>query len=127
MQGIIKEEQLDSLNIPQYTPSPSEVKLEVLKEGSFMINRVEVCQVNWNPLEDWKPLEFESERSESLSESGYNLAQCMRSVAEPMLISHFGGHIIEEVFSRFQKILADRMSKCKTEFSNITISMTRKA
>ncbi|BAT75452.1 hypothetical protein LR48_Vigan01g183100 [Vigna angularis] len=127
VQGIIKEEELDSLNIPQYTPSPSEVKLEVLKEGSFVINRVEVCQVNWNPLEDWNALEFECERSESLRDSGYNLAQCMRSVAEPILVSHFGEHIIEEVFSRFQKILTDRMSKCKTEFSNITILMTRKA
>lgn len=127
MQGIIKEEELDSFNIPQYTPSPSEVKLEVLKEGSFVINRVEMAQVNWNPLEDWNGVEFESERCESVSDSGYNLAQCMRSVAEPMLVSHFGGHIIEEVFSRFQKILADRMSKEKTEFSNITILMTRKA
>ncbi|QCD81774.1 jasmonate O-methyltransferase [Vigna unguiculata] len=126
-EGIIKEEELDSFNIPQYTPSPSEVKLEVLKEGSFVINRVEMAQVNWNPLEDWNGVEFESERCESVSDSGYNLAQCMRSVAEPMLVSHFGGHIIEEVFSRFQKILADRMSKEKTEFSNITILMTRKA
>jgi len=32
-QGIIKEEQLETFNIPYYTPSPSEVKLEVLKEG----------------------------------------------------------------------------------------------
>jgi len=72
-------------------------------------------------------LEFECERSETLSESGYNLAQCMRSVAEPMLVSHFGEDIIEEVFSRFLKLLADRMSKEKTEFSNITIVLTRKA
>ncbi|ESW28066.1 hypothetical protein PHAVU_003G256000 [Phaseolus vulgaris] len=117
LQGIIKEEELDSFNIPQYTPSPSELKLEVLKEGSFAIDRLEVFGVNWNPLE----------RSESVSESGYNLAQCMRSVAEPMLVSHFGEDIIEEVFSRFHKILAHRMSEEKTEFSNITVMLTRKA
>ena len=53
MQGIIKKGQLDGFNVPQYNPSPSEVKLEVLKEGSFAINRLEVFEVNWNPLENW--------------------------------------------------------------------------
>ncbi|KAG5050902.1 hypothetical protein AAZX31_02G051000 [Glycine max] len=127
MQGIIKEEQLDTFNIPQYTPSPSEVELEVLKEGSFAINRLELAEVNWNPLDDLNALDFESERSESLRDNGYSLAQCMRSVAEPMLVNQFGEDIIEEVFSRYQKLLADRMSKEQTKFNNITISLTRKA
>lgn len=127
LQGIIKEEQLDTFNIPQYTPSPSEVELEVLKEGSFAINRLELAEVNWNPLDDLNALDFESERSESLRDNGYSLAQCMRSVAEPMLVNQFGEDIIEEVFSRYQKLLADRMSKEQTKFNNITISLTRKA
>ncbi|KAL5122644.1 Salicylate carboxymethyltransferase [Glycine soja] len=97
MQGIIKEEQLDTFNIPQYTPSPSEVELEVLKEGSFAINRLELAEVNWNPLDDLNALDFESERSESLRDNGYSLAQCMRSVAEPMLVNQFGEDIIEEI------------------------------
>ncbi|KAL5173251.1 Salicylate carboxymethyltransferase [Glycine soja] len=120
LQGIIKEEQLDTFNIPQYTPSPSEVKLEVLKEGSFAINRLEVYEVNWDAFDDWNALEFESERADSLSDGGYNVAQCMRAVAEPMLVSHFGEAIIEEVFSRYQQILADRMSKEKTKFTNFS-------
>ena len=121
LQGIIKEEQMDTFNIPQYTPSPSEVKLEVLSEGSFTINRLDVSEVNWNAFD------FESGKSESLSDGGYNVAQCMRAVAEPLLVSHFGEHIIEEVFSRYQQILTDRMSKEKTEFINVTISLTRNA
>jgi len=126
LQGIIKEEQVDSFNIPQYTPSPSEVKLEVLKEGSFAMNRVEVSAVNWNGFDDWNALDFESERFESIGDGGYNVAQCMRAVAEPMLVSHFGEDIIEEVFSRYQQILADRMSKEKTQFFNVTVLLTRK-
>ncbi|KAG4941312.1 hypothetical protein JHK87_045183 [Glycine soja] len=82
LQGIIKEEKLDTFNIPLYTPSPSEVKLEVLKEGSFAINRLEVSEVNWNAFDDRNALEFESERSDTLSDGGYNVAQCMRAVAE---------------------------------------------
>ncbi|KAJ1420771.1 SAM dependent carboxyl methyltransferase [Sesbania bispinosa] len=126
LQGIIKEEQLDTFNIPLYTPSPCEVKLEVLNEGSFAINRLEVSEVNWNAYDDWNAFNFESEMSESLSDGGYNVAQCMRAVAEPLLISHFGEAIIEEVFSRYQKILADRMSKERTKFFNVTILLTRK-
>ena len=48
MQGLIDEEKMDSFNIPQYAPSPTEVKCEVEKEGSFTINRLEVSEVNWN-------------------------------------------------------------------------------
>ncbi|CBI17473.3 unnamed protein product, partial [Vitis vinifera] len=47
-EGLIDEEKMDSFNIPQYTPSPAEVKCEVEKEGSFTINRLEVSEVNWN-------------------------------------------------------------------------------
>ena len=100
--------------------------VEVLKEGSFAINRLEVSEVNWNAFDDWNTLEFESERSDTLSDGGYNVAQCMRAVVEPMLVSHFDEAIIEEVFSRYQQILADRMSKEKTKFTNVTILLTLK-
>lgn len=121
LQGIIKEEQMDTFNIPQYTPSPSEVKSEVMKEGSFTIDGLEISEVHWNP--------FDSECSlfESHSDGGYHVAKFMRPVAEPLLVSHFGEAIIEEVFGRYQKILTDRMSKEKTEFINVSISMIRSA
>ncbi|KAK7262885.1 hypothetical protein RJT34_30466 [Clitoria ternatea] len=130
LQGTIREEQVDTFNIPQYTPSPSEVKMEVFKEGSFAINRLEVSEVNWNVLDhELNNYEYESERNESVGgDGGYNMAQCMRAVAEPLLISHFGETIIEEVFSRYQKILAERMSMERTDqFINVTILLTKKA
>ncbi|XP_057449351.1 S-adenosyl-L-methionine:benzoic acid/salicylic acid carboxyl methyltransferase 2-like [Lotus japonicus] len=126
-EGKINEEQLDTFNIPQYTPSPSEVKLEVLKEGSFTITCLEVSRVHWNGHDDdddWNNA-FDSESLNNVA--GYNVAKCMRAVAEPLLISHFGEAVdIEEVFRRYQAILTDRMSKERTEFINVTISMTRK-
>lgn len=60
------------------------------------------------------------------SEIGYNLAHNMRAVAESMLVSHFGEAITDELFSRYQEILSDRMSKEKTKFTIVTISLTRK-
>ncbi|XP_054793942.1 S-adenosyl-L-methionine:benzoic acid/salicylic acid carboxyl methyltransferase 3-like [Prosopis cineraria] len=113
--GIIKEEEVDSFNIPQYTPSPSEVEQEIVKQGSFSINSMEVSAVNWNA------------KSEVVSDGGYSVTKCMRAVAEPLLISHFGERIVEEAFKRYQEILTDHMSKEKTEFINVTLSVTRKA
>ncbi|KAI4327641.1 hypothetical protein L6164_020078 [Bauhinia variegata] len=126
-EGIIKEERLDSFNIPLYAPFPSEVKLEVEKEGSFSIDRLETSEVNWNANDNnWNPRDYEFSLSEiESSDGGYNMAKCVRAVAEPMLVSHFGEAIIEDVFSRYQKILSNTMSKEKPRFVNVTVSMTR--
>ncbi|XP_020218349.1 salicylate carboxymethyltransferase [Cajanus cajan] len=117
--GIIKEEQIDSFNIPQYTPSPSEVEMEVKKEGSFSITALEVFEVPWNGCDNWNV--FDSE----LPNVSYDVTKCMRAVAEPLLVSHFGKAIIEDVFGRYQEILIERMAKEKTGFVNISISMIK--
>ena len=122
MQGLIEEEKMDSFNIPQYTPSPAEVKCEVEKEGSFTINRLEVSGVNWNAYHG----ELICPPTDAHKDGGYNVAKLMRAVAEPLLVSHFGDGVIDEVFSRYQKIVADRMSREKTEFVNVTVSLTKR-
>ncbi|KAF7809706.1 salicylate carboxymethyltransferase-like [Senna tora] len=123
---IIKEEEVDSFNIPYYSASPSEVEREIVKEGSFNINRINVCEVNWDASGGWDPMESESEVLVS-GDRGYSVAKFIRAVAEPLLLSHFGEDIIEQVFKRYQQILTDRMSKEKTQvINNITVSMTRK-
>ncbi|KAA8547398.1 hypothetical protein F0562_003738 [Nyssa sinensis] len=115
-EGIIEEEEMDSFNIPQYTPSPAEVKFEVQKEGSFGIDCLEVSEVNWNA--------YDGDFCGS-DDGGYKVARCMRSVAEPLLVSHFGEAIIDDVFHRYREIVADRMSKERTEFINVTVSLTK--
>jgi len=122
MQGIIKEEKLNTFNIPIYYPSPYEVKLEVITEGSFVMNQLEISEVNWNACDD-----FESELPESLGDDGYNVAQCMRALAEPLLVSHFGEDVVEEIFNRYKKYLTDRNSKERTRFINITILLTKRS
>lgn len=54
----------------------------------------------------------------------YKVAMCMRAVAEPMLVSHFGEGIIDELFHRYTKIILDSMSTCpeKSQFINVTVS-----
>ncbi|KAM7250227.1 hypothetical protein ACFE04_023675 [Oxalis oulophora] len=119
-EGMIEEKKLDSFNIPQYTPCLEEVKSEVIKEGSFTINRLEFSKVNWNASDKGiNPLDA------TFNDDGYSLAKCMRAVAEPLIISHFGETIVDEVFIRYRKIVADRMAKEITEFVNVTVSMTK--
>nr|GLL47689.1 salicylate carboxymethyltransferase-like [Ipomoea trifida] len=61
--------------------------------------------------------------------TGYDVARSLRAVIEPMLVSHFGKGIIEDVFPKYRKMIADYMSREKTEFTNVTVSLvkTRKA
>lgn len=120
MQGLIDEEKLHSFNIPQYTPSPSEVRYETEMEGSFTINRLEASEANWDAYQgEFCP-------SDAHKGGGYNVANPMRAVAEPLLVSHFGDGIIDEVFSRYKNIVSDRMSREKTEFVNVTVFMTKR-
>nr|UMB49621.1 salicylic acid methyltransferase [Phlox sp. SAMT] len=116
-EGSIEEEKINSFNIPVYTPSPAEVKDVVEKEGSFMVYQLETSKVNWKACG--------SSVFGELENNGYNVAQCMRAVAEPLLSSIFEKEIIEEVFERYSMILVDRMEKETMEFYNVTISMMK--
>lgn len=101
---------MDSFNIPSYIPSPSEVKALVLKEGSFSVDCIEVFEMNWSVYGN---------------DCGYNAAKCMRAVAEPLLLSHFGEENIEEIFRRYSEILSDRVSKENTLVS-LTVFLIKK-
>lgn len=109
-QGLIEEKELDEFNIPQYTPSPGEVKEVVENEGSFSIDRLEVSRVNWNVYEN---------------DGDYNVMQCMRAVAEPLLVNQFGEAMMDKIFERYREIIADKISKETTHFYNVTVSMTK--
>ncbi|KAL3844727.1 hypothetical protein ACJIZ3_002130 [Penstemon smallii] len=120
-QGLIDEEKLHSFNIPQYTPSPSEVKAEVKKDGSFSIKRLEASEISWTACD----INMDS----GVVDYGYNnVAKCMRAVAEPLLVQHFGPLLVlDQLFDKYRTILSDRMSKEQTKFVNVTVSMTRLA
>ncbi|KAK3418779.1 hypothetical protein EUGRSUZ_H03344 [Eucalyptus grandis] len=118
-EGLIEEEKVDSFNVPMYTPSPKEVRGEVQKQGSFSIDCLEVSEVNWSVLDTNFNPNVVSE------DGGYNMAKCMRAVAEPLLIEHFGEEIIDEVFKRYRAQLVDAMSKEKTAFVNIIILLKK--
>ncbi|WRX07582.1 SAM dependent carboxyl methyltransferase - like 2 [Theobroma cacao] len=97
----------------------SYMDIDPTHERSFTVDRLEVTEVNWNAYQN------EPDLSDAFKDGGYNFAKCIRAVTEPLLASHFGEAIIDEVFRRYRDIVADRMSKEKTEFVNVTISLIK--
>ncbi|CAI0376967.1 unnamed protein product [Linum tenue] len=124
---MIDQEKLDRFNIPQYMPSPAEVEAEVHTQGSFAIDRLEVSKVSW----DVSNGELSgSDEGHMKNAAGYNIANNIRVVAEPLLVSHFGAggeEVIDEVFRRYAAIVSERMANEKTEFVNVIASLTKKA
>ncbi|KMT14984.1 hypothetical protein BVRB_3g064890 [Beta vulgaris subsp. vulgaris] len=119
VEGLIEEDKLNTFSIPIYTPSEEELGFMVEKEGSFNLNQVLITEVNWKPNEQYKnPYDKSSDHA--------NFTNCMRAVAEYLLISHFGEAILEEVFRRYEKMVKISMAKEKNVFTNITVSLTRK-
>ncbi|CAN1814049.1 Salicylate carboxymethyltransferase [Linum perenne] len=115
-EGLVDNDKLNKFNIPQYTPSAMEVEAEVKREGSFVVDRIAVSKVRWDAYDE-------------LKDGGYTVANCMRAVAEPLLIGQFGegGINVDEVFRRYRAIVTERMANEKTEFVNVTVSLIRDA
>ncbi|WJX15744.1 jasmonate O-methyltransferase [Trifolium repens] len=47
-EGLVKEEKVDSFNAPYYAPCFEELKIEIEKEGSFMVNSYETYEIDWD-------------------------------------------------------------------------------
>jgi len=116
--GLIKEEKMDSFNIPHYTPSLSEVKSEILEEGSFSIDRLEFSEISRSTY-------YKEYNHSDVSEIAAN---SIRAVAEPLLVSHFGDGIIEKVFSMYKEILSEHISQDQflLGVTNLIVSVTKK-
>lgn len=112
-QGSIDEKKVDSFNIPLYNPSPSEVRYIVEKEGSFIIDILETSEIHRNSCDDDK----------------YNMVQSVRSVAEPLLVSHFGPDELnmDQVFHKYNEIfINDSKAKEKIMFVNVIVSLSKR-
>ncbi|XAR61732.1 Jasmonate O-methyltransferase [Bertholletia excelsa] len=118
-QGHMEEEKIDSFNAPFYAPSLEEVKAAVETEGSFAIDRLEAFEVDW----DGGVAAMNAVDSES---SGRRVAKTIRAVVEPMLESHFGGHVMDDLFRIYGEIVDAYMSKTKLKFIDVLVSLSRK-
>ena len=120
MQGLIEEEKVDSFNAPYYAPSPEEVKFGIYKGGSFMLDRLEMFEI------DWDGGEGEGGYDATLS-SGERVAKTIRAVVESMLQSHFGGDVMDHLFLRYGQLVGKHLAMAKPKYVNLVVSLVRKA
>ncbi|CAN1805455.1 Salicylate carboxymethyltransferase [Linum perenne] len=121
-EGLIDMERLSSLNVPVYMASPMEVEAQVKKQGSFTIDCLQVKEMSWDPYQG------EANLPETLKDSGFNVAKCMRAVLEPLLVRHLdlSMQIIEEAFRKYALIVSERIVTDQTNYANVIVSLTKK-
>ncbi|KAL0408925.1 UNVERIFIED_CONTAM: Loganic acid O-methyltransferase [Sesamum radiatum] len=91
LQGRISEAKVDSFNIPVYFPIPQEFEAIIERNDKYTIERMEILD--------------NQAGKHNLTGPKDRAAYC-RAVSEGVLIDHFGGEIIEELFDRYTKKLA---------------------
>ncbi|PIA52745.1 hypothetical protein AQUCO_01000545v1 [Aquilegia coerulea] len=97
-QGQIEKEKLDSYDVHFYAPSKVEIQDEVIKEGSFAIDCLEM---------------FEIERDDSDGAKSYSstVTTTVRAIQETMICHHFGEGIIDELFEIYGKLVSEELAK----------------
>lgn len=119
-QGIVKEGDVDSFNLPLYRPFKGEVREIIEDEGSFDIDKLETFEVDWDYSDT-------STEDDQYCVSGQNVAKWIRAGTEPMLATHFGaGTAMDSLFARFAQHVAEHLCIEKTTDFYIVLSMTKK-
>ncbi|XP_058097296.1 S-adenosyl-L-methionine:benzoic acid/salicylic acid carboxyl methyltransferase 3-like isoform X1 [Magnolia sinica] len=121
-QGIIKEAEVDSFNLPYYTPSVQELMTLIETDGSFHLDGHEVIELNWDPNDDDNN---EDSAFDKLTR-GRNVAKIIRAVTESLLANHFGEAIVDNLFKKYGENVANHLTKEKTKHVNLVLSMTKK-
>ncbi|KAL6175648.1 hypothetical protein ACLB2K_052287 [Fragaria x ananassa] len=93
--GVVREEKVDSFNIPVYSMSPKELSDVVERNGCFSIEMVADLLVS---------------QVEDTSSMPKLIASHIRAGMEGLLKQHFGEEILDELFDLYQKKCEDHIS-----------------
>ncbi|KAL8062244.1 hypothetical protein ABFX02_02G134700 [Erythranthe guttata] len=121
-EGLVKEDNLHSFNIPIYGPSVQEIEAAVKSEGSFNLDKMEFVFVPWDAKEDCN-------NYEKTNTSGKIVAKCVRAFLEPLLVVHFGSSInVDRVFDVYAEKVEEHLSVSveRSSYFFHVISLTRK-
>lgn len=131
VQGVVKESDLESFNLPYYNPDESEVKEVIDNEGSFEINNFETIfgllfsyKTGRSEVKDDCDDDVDHSRRFEVVKKRANLA---RSIIEPMLVAHFGDAIIDRLFEKYIYHAGRRYDTLRNKPTvNFFVSLTRK-
>uniref|UniRef100_A0A0E0MEF0 SAM dependent carboxyl methyltransferase n=1 Tax=Oryza punctata TaxID=4537 RepID=A0A0E0MEF0_ORYPU len=131
-QGRVDKEKLDSFNLPMYCPSMDELKQLVRQSQLLDIVDIQAFDLTFDPI-------YKSELEEGATPApvtpnnvyeaiGHNNTTSLRAVMEPLLASHFGQSIIDDLFTLFASNVTRHLESSAQEKSSITaISMLLEA
>lgn len=120
IQGLVSESKLDAFNMPFYDPNEQELKEVIQNEGSFEINDLEThgFDLGHSNCDNYKDDEYEA---------GYNEANCIRAVSEPMLVAHFGEDIIIDIlFDKYAHHVTQHANCVNKTTVTLVVSLTKK-
>ncbi|XP_020523964.1 caffeine synthase 1 isoform X2 [Amborella trichopoda] len=104
---LVSKEKVDSYDVPFYAPSLKEVEEEVMREGSFQIEHVEVLNTHRKHNHCRK------------------IVMAVRSINEPMLKQHFGEKINDNLFEKYGEILEKEMAQVETKEISFSIVLRK--
>ncbi|KAL7158306.1 hypothetical protein ABFS83_02G133600 [Erythranthe nasuta] len=126
-EGLVKEDDLHSFNIPIYAPSIQETEAAIQNEGSFNLDKMEGVLVPLNANEDYNNYDNMVSDKNNNTGSGKIVANCVRAFVEPMLVVHFGSSInVDRVFDVYEKKMEEHLSVERSCYFIHVISLTRK-
>ncbi|CAJ1948324.1 unnamed protein product [Sphenostylis stenocarpa] len=120
-EGLVEEENLDFFYLPMYDPTTEEVTHVIEKEGSFTLHTLMTFKIGWdaNLQEDVDDSILDSKTRAEF------VAKYIRAVFEPLLLAKFGEDIMDELFSRYAKLVTQHIELETMEYTNIVVSMTK--
>ncbi|KAJ7978346.1 Carboxyl methyltransferase [Quillaja saponaria] len=119
-EGLIEKEKLDTFNLPYYAATTEEVKKVIEAEGSFMLQKLEAFNMDWDSFV--KNIDSNFEKQERAAMVTNNIS----SVGEPILASHFGEQVMDDLFCRFKEDVLDHMEAHKCQYINLAIALIKK-
>ncbi|XP_031264796.1 probable caffeine synthase 3 [Pistacia vera] len=121
LEGVVEESKLDAFNMPIYAPSLEEIRYVIQREESYYINLLETFELSWDAGSNNGENSLEGKYTR-----GKQVAMKSRPVLEPILVSHCGNDILDDLFQRLSIRVADCMEKGLGVYTNVIISLTKK-
>ncbi|KAI9181497.1 hypothetical protein LWI28_015554 [Acer negundo] len=122
-EGLIEESKLEPFNMPVYKPRDEEIWLVIKREGSFDIHQLQITF-----KEDWV-LSLESEdKALDLEKYGKGKQVALRviSAIEPLLVTHFGHAVMDDMFQRYSVKLIEYLETKEGFIKTLVICLIKK-
>jgi hypothetical protein len=118
---LVEEAKLELFDLPVYYPTIKEVRQVIKAEGSFTLQTLKTFKIGWdaNLQQDIDDYVLDSKMR------GEVITKHHRAIFEPLLIAEFGENIVDEFFSRFEKLVTQLLDFEKLEYTNIVLFMTK--